>query len=378
MDDFNISTLTESRNEYSAMLVSRLTPQIIYGINSIFNDAIKLCNDNDEHEKYLMTFQNFLGRIPKWNQEIVNNEVQRIIKNTNCSYLEDLLTCVHITQLKVLTSMRTTNKQKKIDIDIPKINNFIHKAYIEVGRKIYKNVFLFELNIYPLQKQKNSRELEIIVKECLLNVIRDNMPIETILKNYLDESIEENVEEIREEIKEHIEEITNPQKDKLNSSLKVEKQEQREKQDKQHGDDEFENSNETNIHIDDNDDNDEILSDGNSENKDSSNGKKHIGFNNQDSVVKYKHEEHTRIISDISPEIVNAPKDIKRLEEISDEKWKQRNLEETHDDTNSSNENSERLKIMADVKLDDLDIQTINKDIKLSNIDLLGDVVQLN
>jgi hypothetical protein len=378
MDDFNISTLTESRNEYSAMLVSRLTPQIIYGINSIFNDAVKLCHDNDENEKYLMTFQNFLGRIPKWNQEIVNNEVQRIIKNTNCSYLEDLLTCVHITQLKVLTSMRTTNKQRKIDIDIPKLNNFIHKAYIEVGRKIYKNVFLFEQNIYPLQKQKNSRELEIIVKECLLNVIRDNMPIETILKNYLDESIEENVEEIREEIKEHIEEITNPQKDEFNSSLKVQKQEQEEKQDKQHGDDEFSNSNETNIHIDDNDDNDEILSDGNSENKDSSNGKKHIGFNNQDSVVKYKHEEHTRIISDISPEIVNAPKDIKRLEEISDEKWKQRNLEETDDDTNSSNENSERLKIMADVKLDDLDIQTINKDIKLSNIDLLGDVVQLN
>jgi hypothetical protein len=372
MDDFNISTLTESRNEYSAMLVSRLTPQIIFGITSIFNDAVKLCIDNDENEKYLMTFQNFLGRIPKWNQEIVNNEVERIIKTTNCSYLEDLLTCVHITQLKVLTSMRTTNKQKKIDIDIPKLNNFIHKAYIEVGRKIYKNVFLFEQNVYPLQKQKNSRELEIIVKECLLNVIRDNMPIEVILKNYLDESIEENVEEIREEIKEELEEIT-PDKEELNISLKNENQkdEKDEKEDKTTNVDSF---SKPNIDID---IQDKQQIGGNYEDDENTIERKQIGFNNQDSVINYKHEEQTSNLSNISPELIDAPKDIKRLEEISDEKWKQRNLD-NEDEDEDDNENNDRIKIMSDVKLDDLDIQCINKDIKLNNSDLLGDIVLLN
>ena len=71
-----------------------------------------------------MTFQNFLTRVPKWNQEIINNETKRIIETSKCPYLEDLLTCVHITQLKVLTSIRVSSKQKKIDIDIPKIHEF--------------------------------------------------------------------------------------------------------------------------------------------------------------------------------------------------------------------------------------------------------------
>ena len=89
-----------------------------------------MCISNDETEKYLMTFQNFLTRVPKWSQTIIEVETERIINTSRCSYLEDLITCVHIAQLKVLTSIRVSNKQKKIDIDIPKVQDFIHKVYI--------------------------------------------------------------------------------------------------------------------------------------------------------------------------------------------------------------------------------------------------------
>ena len=106
-----------------------------------------------------MTFQNFLTRVPKWNQDIIDVEEKRIMDTSNCLYLEDLLTCVHITQLKILTSIRVSSKQKKIDIDIPKLGVFIHKVYISAARKLYQNVYLFEENIYPLTKQKNLREL---------------------------------------------------------------------------------------------------------------------------------------------------------------------------------------------------------------------------
>ena len=64
--------------------------------------------------------------------------------------------------------MRVGQKQKKIDINIPKLDEFIHKTYINVARKVYKNVYLFELNLPPLQVQKNHREIEIIVQECIL------------------------------------------------------------------------------------------------------------------------------------------------------------------------------------------------------------------
>jgi hypothetical protein len=152
-------------------------------------------------DKYLMTFQNFISRIPKWNQTIIETERKRICEKSGCSYLEDLVTCVHIIQLKILTAMRVGQKQKKVDIKVPKLDDFVHKTYINVARKIYKNVYLFEINIPPLNIQKNHRELEVIVQECILNTLRESIPVEAILKAYMDETIEEDVvEEIKEQI----------------------------------------------------------------------------------------------------------------------------------------------------------------------------------
>jgi hypothetical protein len=201
MDDFNVSALHESKNEWGARLVTLLTPLVIDGYKSILEESIKLCKDNNEMDKYLMTFQNLISRIPKWNQQIVENERKRICEKSACNYLEDLVTCVHIIQLKILTAMRVGQQQKKIDINVPKLDEFIHKVYINVARKVYKNVYLFQIGIDPLQIQKNYRELEIIVQECIFNTLRESIPVEAILKAYMDETTEEDViEEVKEEV----------------------------------------------------------------------------------------------------------------------------------------------------------------------------------
>jgi len=145
-------------------LITILTPLIIDGYKSILDESIKLCKDTNEMNKYLMTFQNLISRIPKWNQQIVENEKKRICEKSGCVYLEDLVTCVHIIQLKILTAMRVGQKQKKIDINIPKLNDFIHNVYINVARKVYKNVYLFEINVPPLQVQKNYRDWRLSYK----------------------------------------------------------------------------------------------------------------------------------------------------------------------------------------------------------------------
>jgi len=200
MDDFVTANLNESRNEWCARLVSIFSPLVIEGVKSIFDESWKLCVENDEVNKYLMTFQELLTRIPKWNNEIISHEKKRIIERSGCNYLEDLITCVHIIQLKVLTCIRVGNKQKKIDISIPKLDDFIHKVYIHCARKIYSNVYLFEKNINPLQIQKNHRELELIVQECLMISIRDSIPTEDIIRAYMDESVEEEEQVIIEDI----------------------------------------------------------------------------------------------------------------------------------------------------------------------------------
>ena len=140
MDDFNVSSLHESKNEWGARLLIIFTPLIIEGFKSIFDESYKLCKENGEIDKYLMTFQNFITRIPKWNATIIETEKKRIIERSGCSYLEELVACIHIIQLKLLTAMRVGQKQKKIDINIPKLDDFIHKTYVNVARKVYKNV----------------------------------------------------------------------------------------------------------------------------------------------------------------------------------------------------------------------------------------------
>ena len=305
MDDFNVSSLHESQNELGAILLTILTPLIIEGFKSIFDESYKLCKDNGETDKYLMTFQNLITRIPKWNATIIETEKKRIIDRSGCSYLENLLTGIHVVKAKLLSAVRVGQKQKKIDMNIPNLGDFIHKAYINVARRIYKNVYLFELNCPPLQVQKYNRELEIIVQECILNAVRESIPVESILKAYMDETVEEDVvEEIKEQV--------------IEPQVKPETQ---------------------------------TIFEGN-------NGNVSLKFNDVDSVMGKNGKE----------ELVEAPKTIERLEEISTLRNMQRRMEEEEDD--------EKLKISnEEISLDSLDIHVINPpEVKLDTDFLLDDI----
>ena len=335
MDDFVLSNLQESKNEWCSRLVSIFTPLVIEGIRSIFNESWKLCADNDELGKYLMTFQNLLSRVPKWNQTIIEEERKRIIERSGCNYLEDLITCVHIIQLKVLTCIRVGNKQKKIDISIPKLDNFIHKVYIHAARKVYTNVYLFEKSISPLLAQRNSRELELIVQECILTTIRESIPTEEIIRAYMDESVEQEEEVIIENI---VDEVEN----KEDTEIKLEEKK----------------SDETElppvVPAIKNIDNEPVIT--------------RLSFNDYDSVQ----DANTGSVSEI-----NAPKTIERLEEISTSRAIQRKLEEEEEEGDIN----DRIKIHTDsINLDDLDIFDFDKKDKSKNNNveiLLDDIEEL-
>ena len=193
MDDFNINSLQESRNEWTSRLVTILVPVIFSGLKSIFDEAITVTSNEKQPEKYLMTFQNLLIQIPKWNNQIINSEVERINNQSQCNYIEDLITCVHIIQLKALTCVRVGQNEKNVDINIPKLSDFIHRVYINTARTIYSNIYLFEQNILPLQIQQNYNKVDGIIKESIIESIRQSMPIDEILRSYLEDSVIENV-----------------------------------------------------------------------------------------------------------------------------------------------------------------------------------------
>ena len=344
MDDFVISNLHESRNEWSARLVSIFTPLVIEGIKSIFNESWKLCLDNDEASKYLMTFQNLLARIPKWNSVIIEEERKRIIERSGCNYLEDLITCVHIIQLKVLTCIRVGNKQKKIDISIPKLDHFIHKVYINTARKLYMNVYLFEKNITPLQTQKNHRELETIVEQCILNAIRESIPTEAIIRAYMDETTEQEEEVIIEKIEEPEENVSNLSNNRNDSGNTTNNDDTNEDVIRKEEDLPSVVPSIQNIN------NDEVIT--------------RLTFNDIDKVME----------EDNSIKNINAPKNIERLEEISTSRALQRRLEEE----SSDDDDDDRIRIHTDtIDLSGFDVLDNDKNNYVSHDIMLDDIEEL-
>mgnify|MGYP001360110013 CR=1 FL=1 len=373
MDDYDHTIVSEAQREWSSRLITIITPQLIEGIKSIFDEAWALCIDNEEDNKYLMTFQNLLSRVPKWNDNIIDTESQRIVNLTKCKYLEDILTCVHITQLKILTSVRVSQKQKKIDLDIPKLPQFIHKVYITLARKIYSNVYLFEKNIQPLLYQKNMREVEILTRESILEVIRENMPIESILRSYIDETIEEEVieEVVEKEVEEKEKEETEPE-DEDNTKVVIEK-----------SNDDENTVKETTTNTDDKEDKitdpivkvetetvdnvetvtTEPLQETVSQEVSEEIENKKLSFNDNDAVLDMGTNEET---------VVNAPKNVERLDKISKENHERRKLEEEEEE---DDDDEDRLVIGETVNLDS-DILTLDKNLDKKN-DLALDDIEL-
>ena len=375
MDDYDHTIVSEAQREWSSRLITIITPQLMEGIKSIFEESWNLCRENEEDNKYLMTFQNLLSRVPKWNETLIQKETDRIITLTKCKYLEDILTCVHITQLKILTSVRVSQKQKKIDLDIPKLPQFVHKVYITLARKIYSNVYLFEKNIQPLQFQKNMREVEILTRESILEVIRANMPIESILRSYIDETIEEEVieEVIEKEVEEEEKEKNEEEEEEDSAKVVIEKSENVVEKQEIKADVVEDKITDPVFKVDTENTvveetppqlSSPIMKENVTLEVTEAIKNKRLSFNDNDNVLDMGTNQES---------IINAPKNVERLDKISKENNERRKLEEEEYD----DDEEDKLVIGESIKLD-TDILTLDKDLDkkddlaLDDIELLG------
>ena len=223
-------------------------------------------------------------------------------------------------------------EQKKVDVDIPSVDQFVHKVYINVARKVYTNVYLFEKGIAPLQIQKHNRELELIIKECIMNTIRETMPVEDILKSYMSETQEEEVKVSEEIIEkpapEPVVEVKKTEVDagSSNSDRSSSEDKKREKEDTASS-----QSNESeNITLD-------IVT---------NNLPDRISFNDTDTAVDMTGTETS----------VSAPKTVERLEKIANEANERRKAEEAEEDDDDI-----PLRIGEEVRLELADINDLNR-----------------
>jgi hypothetical protein len=145
--------------------------------------------------KVLLMFQQILEGVPEWNADKVQRETSALTTMTHCDYLEELLTAVFIAHTKVLSAIRLTSKQKKLQITIPRLEHFIHRTMIECSRLLWSNTYLFSTAAPSMERQKNLRHIEGILHDGIQQAIRSMLPVKNILREYLKEDDDDDEDE---------------------------------------------------------------------------------------------------------------------------------------------------------------------------------------
>ena len=177
-------------------LVSLIVPPVSDGFWSIYESAKDLCERNGQLDQVLRTFQNMLTKIPEWSESTLSEEVQRIVKITKCSYMDDLLMGVFISYMRSFASLhyRGSSSEIKIDFNRPSFEKFVHELYKHSGRKLWQVAYYFKtLGVSSEQQARNRQEIEAVITECMEQVIRGFLPWEAIAKKYFAEEDDEEV-----------------------------------------------------------------------------------------------------------------------------------------------------------------------------------------
>lgn len=216
--DSILSVYSDARAEYTKQLCVFLVPAYFQFFTELLEKAKQAMVN--EPKKALWQFQNYLNEIHDWNMNKVNNEIHTILVNSGCDYLEDLLTAVFIAHTKVLTAIRLSSNNKKVEINIPKVEHFLFKVLCETSKLLWSSTYLFRDGISGIEKQQNYRNIEQLINEGILQAVRSLVPVKTILRDFVNNDVGGNVneddeddsdDEEQKEVKPVVQEIAIPQ-----------------------------------------------------------------------------------------------------------------------------------------------------------------------
>ena len=212
MEDLNVPIFAQAKIEYTNQLVDVLYPHMYDGVKSIYDES-KVIYAKKTSTPILFLFRELLEKVPIWNNEIIERECSRIMNNSKCDWIDDLITAVFISHTKILTSIGPNNTFNKINVTIPKTTSFIHKSYINLARELWKNPYLFNENVPGHEYQRNCKEIENIIKQCVEGTIRQLLPIKEILREHLDtyddSSKATSKSDIKQKLKEELSKLRN-------------------------------------------------------------------------------------------------------------------------------------------------------------------------
>ena len=170
-ETLNVNVLVAAKEEYTKQLVYILSPEIYTVILNVFNESQQL---KKKRSISLRNFQLQLKKIPIWNTIIIEKNTENI--KSKIPYLLDLITAIFVSHVKILACVRLKTDSKSIQVKVPNLDTFLHKIIITNAEKIYYN---------PDIILKKKEIVVSLISETIEETIRNQIPIEKILTEYL-------------------------------------------------------------------------------------------------------------------------------------------------------------------------------------------------
>jgi hypothetical protein len=170
-ETLNVNVLVAAKEEYTKQLVYILSPEIYIILLNIFNESQQL---KKKRSISLKNFQIQLKKIPIWNTIIIEKNTENM--KLKFPYLLDLITAIFVSHVKILACVRLKTDSKSIQVKVPNLDTFLHKIIITNAEKIYYNPdFILKKKEFVIN----------LISETIEETIRNQIPIDKILTEYL-------------------------------------------------------------------------------------------------------------------------------------------------------------------------------------------------
>lgn len=171
-----MDVLAEADRKYTAKLANVMAPVMIDAFFDIYAEAKK----QSQGRKTLLLFQGLLVEVKGWNNTMVKQHTDAIIKS--CGMFPNLLAAVFVISVKIMSAVRISSESKKLNVKLPTNDVFVHSCYIAAAKDLYEDPYIIVDDIKDSEKRIRLTQR---FSKCIRDVIDDFIPIQQILDTYI-------------------------------------------------------------------------------------------------------------------------------------------------------------------------------------------------
>jgi hypothetical protein len=168
--------LNESERRFTKKLCDAMIPVMIEAFWEIWLEAKK----ESQGKSTTRVFQELLRGVKTWNSSISMKNTEAVVKNQ--PLFPSLLAAVFVIHVKILSSIRTDKKSKKISIKLPANDVFVQRCYEACAKDLYENPSII---VDQKSEEERNNDLNSRFNKRICVVIEDLIPTADILNTYL-------------------------------------------------------------------------------------------------------------------------------------------------------------------------------------------------